>query len=235
MHSTTQYYVIVTRWWCKVCIEILWDFYEKWTSSSVNWSYIDFFSKGKNVQKVWYSETAWPNANIQTTTENRSYEYLCSRAALVMSLMFVIFCFGWFEHSPFSFPPMVLSKASSSLPDVVFLLFKPCCCLKIGQVTPCQKFGQCCFYPGQSCSNLQEIYDGGVSMIGEGGSSQLNSKQFLGLTTRVKMWGKGKSWQLLTSAPASSSALSLATTIAFAASRMSLLTWTNAFFHRPIH
>ena len=61
-------------------------------------------------------------------------------------------------------------------------------------------------------------------MIGEGGSSQLNSKQFLGLTTRVKMWGKGKSWQLLTSAPASSSALSLATTIAFAASRMSLLT-----------
>ena len=88
---------------------------------------------------------------------------------------------------------MVLSKASSSLPDVVFLLFKPCCCLKIGQVTPCQKFGQCCFYPGQSCSNLQEIYDGGVSMIGEGGSSQLNSKQFLGLTTRVgKCGGKVK-------------------------------------------
>ena len=83
-----------------------------------------------------------------------------------------------------------------------------CCSLKI-HLTPCQQLGQCCFNPSQSGTHLQE--------------SESEDKKV-----------KSKSCLIPTSAPASSSSLSLATTNVLAASRMSFLTWTDKKLH-PCH
>ena len=122
-----------------------------------------FYSNGKIVQKVLYSQIAWPNAN---TDKDRELWILLSK--LLLWCLWCLWFFGFADLNTLLFPYPKHLLCSEKL--FYFCCFSPlhlCCLLKMGRLTPCQKFGQCCFHPGQSCHHLQEIFQCKWRILGQ--------------------------------------------------------------------